>query len=158
MKHKLLIAGSRYHDNALDRVVIMAIEKAKELGLLIVVGDNPLGVDAMVVQLCIGFGVDYAAYGISKQPRNTNIEPSKYINVPLQKNRSAKIMYGQRDQHMIDLADVSLFVWNESSEGTYAGYLYAKRGVNANSAYLVTAKTTKEQLSVIWDSVQKKGQ
>ncbi len=125
-QYRLLIAGSRKATPVMLERAAQAVERAKARGWAILVGDNPLGVDAAVVAACNRFNVNYVCFGISAKPRNQQIRTvqqgglGRYLRV-------AGADYAARDRNMADVADQGLFIWNGESRGTAAGYAYMQQ-------------------------------
>lgn len=120
--YRLFIAGSRYATPAMLRTVHQAVQRAKEQEWTILVGDNPLGVDAAVVRACDELGVDVMVVGIGRKPRNGGSQHpgSRYIQYQAHG-------YVQRDRYLAELADRGLFLWNGISSGTKAAHDYMLR-------------------------------
>jgi hypothetical protein len=103
-QYRLLIAGSRQATPVMLERAAQAVERAKARGWAILVGDNPLGVDAAVVAACNRFHVNYVCFGISAKPRNQQIRTvqqggsGRYLRV-------AGADYAARDRNMADVAD-----------------------------------------------------
>ena len=119
---RLLIAGSR---EASPEMLALAKRKVTQ-GELIIVGDNPKGVDAAVIEECDRLGLEVLVFGITLQPRRGSCLSGRYRQVKIPKNISAAEAYHRRDRQMIDYADNCIFIHNGSSPGTKAGYEYAK--------------------------------
>ncbi len=117
--YRLFIAGSRHATPAMLCVVSQAVQRAQEHGWTVIVGDNPLGVDAAVVRACDELGVDVTVIGIGRKPRNGGSQRpgSRYIQYQA-------YGYAQRDRYLADLADRGLFLWNGVSRGTKAAHDY----------------------------------
>jgi ribonuclease HI len=116
-RYRLLIAGSRHANDAMleyaRRVVARAIENQWE----IVVGDNPAGVDAAVVQECNRLQyVHVIVVGIADKPRNGGVENARYLQIGTS--------YTERDQMMATACQRGLFIWGGKSAGTRTGYDY----------------------------------
>jgi len=119
---RLLIAGSR---EASPEMLALAKRKVTQ-GELIIVGDNPKGVDAAVIEECDRLCLELLVFGITLQPRKGSNHSSKYQQVKVPKNISAAEAYRLRNRQMIDYADHCIFIHNGNSPGTKAGYEYAK--------------------------------
>ncbi len=117
--YRLFIAGSRHATPAMLRVVSQAVQRAKEHGWTVLVGDNPLGVDAAVVYACDELSVSVTVIGIGRKPRNggSQLPGSRYIHYQAHG-------YAQRDHYLAELADRGLFLWNGVSRGTKAAHDY----------------------------------
>jgi ribonuclease HI len=118
-RYRLLIAGSRSANDAMleytRRVVARAIENAWE----IVVGDNPDGIDAAVVQECNRLKYTHViVVGIADEPRNGGVENARYIRIGAS--------YTERDQMMAKSSQRGLYIWDGKSAGTRNGYEYLK--------------------------------
>ncbi len=117
--YRLFIAGSRQATPAMLRTAYHAVQRAKEHGWTVLVGDNPHGVDAAAVRACDQLGVDVTVVGIAPKPRNGgSLRPSsRYICC-----RTSS--YTQRDRYLAGMADRGLFIWNGTSRGTKAVHDY----------------------------------
>lgn len=121
MNKTTLIAGSRHWERQehiivaqyVDRIVKSAISNGER----IIVGDNPKGVDAMVVNSVIFYGYG-TVYGVTPTPR---YNPAKRLNYKVVGTGIANPRYGdyrRRDKHMMDQADLVVCIWNQKSRGT----------------------------------------
>ncbi len=128
-QYRLLITGSRDTSPALLHLARQAVERAKAQGWLVLVGDNPRGVDAAVIDACDDLGVNVLVFGIAPQPRKGSRRPESYWQVDITRREeddfSLLAAYAARDRYMIDLADRVFALWNGTSRGTKAGYDYA---------------------------------
>lgn len=133
----VLIAGSRYASREMLDYARRAVQRAHHLGWTVLVGDNPKGVDMVVVQECRRLKVSVMVVGITNFPRNYGCKHGSYIKVTRDLYRSAGggllNGYTARDRWMVDNAQRCLFIWNGDSPGTKAGYDYAvQRGKEAH--------------------------
>ena len=112
--YKLFIAGSRQATPAMIDTAYRAVQRAKELGWTVIAGDNPLGVDAAVLQACEKLEVPIIVVGIAAQARNG---AEQYIRCPARS-------YTNRDRYLADHADRGLFIWDSRSRGTKNGHDY----------------------------------
>jgi len=119
---RLLIAGSR---EASPEMLALAKRKVTQ-GELIIVGDNPKGVDAAVIEECDRLGLELLVFSITLQPRRGSCRSGRYRQVKVPKTISAAEAYRWRDRKMIEYANHCIFIHNGSSPGTKAGYEYAK--------------------------------
>jgi len=117
--YRLFIAGSRQATPAMLRIAYRAVQRAKENGWSILVGDNPRGVDAAVVRACDQLGVDVTVIGITRRPRNggSHRSTSRYICYQT-------TSYTQRDRYLAGMGNRGLFIWNGASRGTKAAHDY----------------------------------
>jgi hypothetical protein len=129
-----MIAGSRHASQKLLAAVHVAIEVAQQEHLDIIVGDNPLGVDAKAIGLALTAGLSVTIYGTNPNPRiavpvyplmeNCHYKRVLYENFldndPLWEWKALR----QRDRALCMDAAHGYFYWNGSSQGTKAGYTY----------------------------------
>lgn len=136
----ILIAGSRDASLAMLDYVRRVVRRAHQLGWIIVVGDNPLGVDMAVVRECRRLQVKVVVAGIANFPRNGGCKRGEYVKVERDLYRSAGggllSGYTVRDRWMVDNCQRAIFVWNGESPGTKAGYEYAL--ARGKEAHLIT--------------------
>lgn len=133
----LMIAGSRFATREMLDYARRAVQRAHHLGWTILVGDNPKGVDMVVVQECRRLKAKVIVAGIANFPRNYGCKHGSYIKVTRDVYRSAggDLLdgYTARDRWMVDNAQRCLFIWNDDSPGTRRGYDYAvQRGKEAH--------------------------
>ncbi len=120
----ILISGSRHWSKAnmqLDTAHTICkrlVLRASDIDAHIIVGDNPFGVDATVIDYCMLYSVSFMCYGIHVRPRLIGTTP--YIQVD-----SIYRTYAKRDEYMVLLADKVMCVWNGASPGTKHVYDYA---------------------------------
>jgi ribonuclease HI len=128
-QYRLLINGSRDASPALLRLARQAVERARAHGWLVLVGDNPRGVDAAVIDACDALGVNVLVFGVAPRPRKGSQRPETYWQVDVSRREEEDFgllaAYATRDRYMIDLADRVLALWDGTSRGTKAGYDYA---------------------------------
>ena len=119
---RLFIAGSRVAHDEMLAYARRCVARAVTLGWTIIVGDNPQGIDAVVVRELNRLKYkNVIVVGIAAQGRNGGVRGGRYIRCG--KN------YSERDQAMARTADRGLFIWNgnhETSPGTLAGASYMK--------------------------------
>jgi ribonuclease HI len=133
----LLIAGSRDATAEMLDYARRVVRRAHEKGYMIVVGDNPKGVDYAVVQECRRLQAKVIVCGIANYPRNGGCKHSEYIKVERDIYRAGKgrlfEAYHARDRYMADMSDIGIFVWDGESRGTKAGFDYMdRRGKDAH--------------------------
>jgi hypothetical protein len=128
---RLLIAGSRDASPDMLRTATQAVARAKANGWLVLVGDNPRGVDAAVIDACDKMGVNVMVFGVSAQPRKGSRREGSFWRVDTKYEAEDGYVPGQayteRDHYMIALADRCFFIHDGFSRGTKAGYEYAIR-------------------------------
>lgn len=115
--YRLLITGSRDATPDMLDYARRCVERAKERGWEIVVGDAA-GVDAAVIEACCKLGVTYQVYGITPDPRNgpkgfyTRVDATSYLT---------------RDEVMVRRSDRCIAIWNGRSRGTLYTFNYARK-------------------------------
>ncbi|QPC81679.1 reverse transcriptase-like protein [Phototrophicus methaneseepsis] len=133
----LMIAGSRDATAQMLDYARRAVRRAHEKGFAILVGDNPKGVDMVVVRECRRLQIPVIVAGVGNFPRNGECKHGTYVKVHRDTYRASGghllHRYTVRDRWMVDQAQMGLFVWNGDSPGTKAGYNYAtQRGKDAH--------------------------
>ena len=133
----VMIAGSRYATREMLNYARRVVQRAHEKGYVVLVGDNPNGVDMAVVQECRRLKAKVIVAGITNIPRNYGCKHGTYIKVTrdLYRVSGGDLLggYTARDRWMVDNAQRCLFVWNGDSPGTKTSYDYAvQRGKQAN--------------------------
>ena len=133
----VLIAGSRSASRPMLNYARRLVQRAKQCGYSVLVGDNPRGVDNAAVQECRRLRVPVVVCGIANYPRNGGCKHGEYIKVARDTYRAANGHlldgYTVRDRYMVDLCQRAVFVWDGASPGTKAGYDYAvQRGKDAH--------------------------
>ncbi|MBE2271030.1 MAG: hypothetical protein IAE80_22525 [Anaerolinea sp.] len=133
----LLMAGSRYSTRAALTYARRAVQRAHQLGWIILVGDNPKGIDMAVVQECRRLKTKVIVAGVANFPRNGGYWHGSYLKVTRDLYRSAggNLLngYTARDRWLVDNCQRALFIWNGNSPGTKAAYDYAvQRGKTAD--------------------------
>jgi hypothetical protein len=129
-QYRLLITGSRMASPEMLTTAHQAVERAMSNGWMVLVGDNPHGVDAAVIDACDELGVNVLVFGISQRPRKGSQRDGTYWQVDLKRpdddeEQATFAGYAARDRYMVDLADRVFALWNGTSKGTKAGYEYA---------------------------------
>jgi hypothetical protein len=128
-QYRLLIAGSRHASPEMLQTARQAVARAKANGWMVLVGDNPKGVDAAVIDACDEMGVHVMVFGVAAWPRKGSKRAGSYWRVHVKFEQDADYIpgsaYTARDRYMIDLADRCFFIHNGLSRGTQAGYDYA---------------------------------
>ena len=136
----LLVAGSRYATREMQAYTRRVVRRAHQLGWIIVVGDNPQGVDMAVVRECRRLRAKVIVAGIANFPRNGGCKHGEYVKVERDLYRSAGggllSGYTVRDRWMVDNCQRAMFIWNGESPGTKAGYDYAL--ARGKEAHLIT--------------------
>ena len=136
----VLIAGSRSASAEMLNYAQRVVRRAHQLGWVVVVGDNPQGVDMAVVRECRRLKAHVIVAGIANFPRNGGCKYGDYIKVERDLYRSAggNLLggYTVRDRWMIDNCQRAIFIWNGESSGTKAGYDYAV--TRGKQAHLIT--------------------
>lgn len=135
--YHLLIAGSREATAEMLDYARRVVRRAHDKGYVVVVGDNPKGVDAAVVRECRRLKAKVIVCGIANYPRNGGCKHGEYIKVARDIYRGSKgslfEAYHARDRYMADMSDIGMFVWNGFSQGTKAGADYMQsRGKEAH--------------------------
>lgn len=125
---RIMIAGSRYSTrDALD-YARRVVRRAHQLGYTIVVGDNPKGVDMVVAQECRRLKAKVVVVGVTNNPRNSGCSHGNYVKIERDTYRAAGghlfDRYHARDRWMADNSQRGIFIWNDDSKGTKAGYDY----------------------------------
>lgn len=117
---KILICGSRYISDKGLKYARRVVQRAKELGATIIVGDNPQGVDAAVIDEADRLKYTVAVYGAYGKFR----KQSKFCT-----GVRTGGSYSARDRMMVNSLgdnDIVLCIWNGKSSGTYSVFQYAK--------------------------------
>ena len=133
----IMIAGSRYATREMRHYARRVVRRAAQLGHVIVVGDNPKGVDLVVVQECRRLQAKVVVVGIANYPRNGGCKHGSYIKVERDTYRgmggNLLDAYTVRDRYMADMSQLGVFVWDGRSPGTKTGHSYmASRGKQAH--------------------------
>ncbi len=121
-KYRLMIAGSRVANDKMLDYARRCVSHAIDNGWTIVVGDNPKGVDQVVVEELNS--LEYAhviVVGIARNPRNGGVHTGRYIRYGN--------TYTERDQAMAKSSDRGIFIWSgdeKTSPGTKGGADYMK--------------------------------
>ncbi|MEO8391436.1 MAG: hypothetical protein ABI700_00450 [Chloroflexota bacterium] len=136
----VLIAGSRSASPQMLNYAQRVVRRVHQRGWIIIVGDNPQGVDRAVVRECRRLNVKVIVAGTANFPRNGGCKHGDYVKVErdLYRSASGNLLSGYtvRDRWMVDNAQQCMFIWNGESLGTKDGYDYAiARG---KEAHLVT--------------------
>jgi hypothetical protein len=128
-QYRLLIAGSRHASTEMLQTARQAVARAKANGWMVLVGDNPKGIDAAVIDACDEIGVNVMVFGVSTRPRKGSARPGSYWRVDTKFKEDDEGVPGQayteRDRYMVNLADRCFFIHDGLSRGTQAGYDYA---------------------------------
>jgi hypothetical protein len=126
---RLLIAGSRHANADMLHTTRQAVAHARTNGWMVLVGDNPQGVDAAVIDTCDELGVNVMVFGVSARPRKSSCHPGSYWRVDTTARPDDDYVpskaYTERDRYLIDLADRCFFIHDGFSRGTKTGYDYA---------------------------------
>lgn len=133
----IMIAGSRYATRQMRHYARRVVRRAAQLGHVIVVGDNPKGIDLVVVQECRRLQAKVVVVGIANYPRNGGCKQGSYVKVErdIYRSMGGKLLdaYTVRDRYMADMAQLGVFVWDGRSPGTKVGHDYmASRGKQAH--------------------------
>ena len=136
----VLIAGSRSASAEMLNYAQRVVRRAHQLGWIVVVGDNPQGVDRAVVRECCRLRAQVVVAGVANFPRNGGCKHGNYVKVERDLYRGADgnflSGYTVRDRWMVDTCQRAIFIWNGESIGTKAGYDYAL--ARGKEAYLQT--------------------
>jgi hypothetical protein len=116
--YRLFITGSSCATPAMAQAAYRAVQRARQHGWTILVGDRQ-GVDAAVVRACDLLGVEVTIVGIARKPRSV---VSRYPNRRYICYQDAGTR--QRDRYLAGMADRGLFIWNGSSPGAKALHDY----------------------------------
>ncbi len=133
----IMIAGSRYATREMNHYARRVVRRAAQLGHVIVVGDNPKGVDLAVVQACRHLKAKVVVVGVANFPRNGGCKHGSYVKVERDTYRgmggNLLDAYTVRDRYMADMSQLGVFVWDGRSRGTKVGHDYmASRGKQAH--------------------------
>ena len=136
----VLIAGSRDASRAMLDYARRVVRRAQQLGYIILVGDNPRGVDMAVVLECRRLKAKVIVAGISDVPRNRGCWHGSYVKIAPVTYRAMNGRslngYTVRDRWLADNAQIGVFIWNGDSPGTKTGFDYmSSRG---KQTHLVT--------------------
>lgn len=136
-QYRLLITGSRHATPEMLDMARRAVTRAKSNGWMVLVGDNPQGIDAAVIDACDALGANVLVCGTAPQPRKGSQREGSYWQVDVKRrdddDDTLFDAYAARDRWMIDLCDRMLAIWNGQSRGTKAGFDYARQiGKTAN--------------------------
>ncbi len=122
---RVMIAGSRYATPVMLDYAASVVSAIKQHQSSVVVGDAD-GVDKRVVQTCCGLSVPAVIVGLANLPRNGGCDKKGIVRyIKYLPDKYVVHKYSARDRHMVDIADVCVFIWNGESRGTKAGYDYA---------------------------------
>ncbi|MBE7511481.1 MAG: hypothetical protein HS103_01515 [Anaerolineales bacterium] len=151
-QYRLLITGSRHATPEMLDMARRAVTRAKSNGWMVLVGDNPQGVDAAVIDACDALGVNVLVCGTAPQPRKGSQREGSYWQVDVKRRDDDATLfdaYAARDRWMIDLCDRMLAIWNGQSRGTKAGFDYARQiGKTANLVTFEPPQTASTRLPV----------
>ena len=116
---------------------VVFVRRAAQLGHVVVVGDNPKGVDLAVVQACRYFKAKVVVVVVANFPRNGGCKHGSYVKVECDTHRGMGghllDAYTVRDRYMADMSQLGVFIWDGRSRGTKAGHDYmASRGKQAH--------------------------
>jgi predicted Rossmann fold nucleotide-binding protein DprA/Smf involved in DNA uptake len=117
-----MFCGSRYANGRLLDLAHRAVERARELGWHIIVGDAP-GVDAEVIKTsdtCTVLGAFGKLRCETDGSARFSVVPGDYVG---------------RDDILISRADIVVCIWNGKSSGTLRNYARAKK--LGKTAYLI---------------------
>ncbi len=128
----LLVTGSRSISEGGRSYARRVVQRVKEIGGSIVVGDAS-GIDEVVMQECHRLGVACTVVGAYSRLRR---------RTPSCKVVQRRSSYIQRDKYMAKQCDSCLAIWNGSSRGTKATYDFAVE--LGKTAWLKTFKEVRE--------------
>lgn len=124
----IMIAGSRDASGEMLDYARRVVRRAHQLGHVIVVGDNPKGVDMAVVRECRRLKAAVVVVGVANFPRNGGCRHGRYLKVDrdLYRAGGGRLLdkYTVRDRYMADMCGLGMFIWNGDSRGTKLGYDY----------------------------------
>jgi hypothetical protein len=116
---------------------------------MVLVGDNPRGIDAAVISACDEIGINVMVFGVSARPRKGSTRPGSYWRVDTKfKDGDEGVpgrAYTERDRYMIHLADRCFFIHDGLSHGTQAGYDYAVSLAKLADIRVFAVKDKREQ-------------
>jgi hypothetical protein len=150
-QYRLLIAGSRHASSEMLHTAYQAVARAKANGWMVLVGDNPQGIDAAVVNACDTLQVNVMVFGVAARPRKGSKQSDTYwrVDTQFQSDDDDEYVpasaYIERDRYMIDLCDRAFFIHNGYSRGTKVAYDYAISIAKPADIWIFTAKDTKSQ-------------
>lgn len=122
----ILISGSRYWNRhsqgVVSKYIFKRVHSALEREQHLIVGDNPHGVDAIVVDSILNYGASGTVYGVTPEPRYKYARLLRYevVGNPVWNAKYAD--YRRRDKHMVSLANSVIAIWNQESKGTLGVY------------------------------------
>jgi len=133
----LMIAGSRYATREMRDYARKVVRRAHAKGYTILVGDNPKGIDDVVVQECRRLKAKVIVAGVGNRPRNGGCWHGSYVKVASDTYRgmggTLLNRYTVRDRWLADNAHMGVFIWNGDSPGTKTGHDYmVERGKDAH--------------------------
>lgn len=121
---RVMIAGSRYATREMLDYTRRVVQRAHQLGWVVLVGDNPQGVDMAVVNECRRLKAKVIVVGLTNRPRNGGCGQSphgQYIRFERGVYHTAGggmfDRYHERDRYMVDQCDRAVFVWNGDVRG-----------------------------------------
>jgi hypothetical protein len=130
-QYRLLITGSRQATPEMLQMARRAVARAKAQSWMVLVGDNPQGVDAAVIDACDELGVNVLVCGTAPQPRKGSQRLGSYWRVDVKQRNDGEFSafgaYAARDRWIVEMCDQMLALWNGQSRGTKAGYDYARQ-------------------------------
>jgi len=125
----ILFSGSMKATPAMLEYTRRAVNRAIDKGYMVVVGDNPKGVDLEVIKTCFYRGKRFVVVSVNGERRAL-----RHLNQkrPIGSKHTAED-YAERDRAMVDMADEAMFIYNGTSQGTAAAHAYAvKQGIKAH--------------------------
>lgn len=135
----IAFSGSVESTPDMDAYVERAIEKAIQQKNLIMFGDNPNGIDWVILNYIWNnqdrIGEKMWTICVPGNTTDTPRNMARFNQEPVY-NKWRYEQYHKRDCDMVDFADVTIAIWNGKDRGTKAVFDYAK-SIN-RQAWLVT--------------------
>jgi hypothetical protein len=125
----VLIAGCRASTYAMRRYTRQAVWRAHLKNYVLLVGDEPKGIELAVVQECRRIRAKVIVAGTGNFPRNYGCKHGRYMKITrdLYRGAGGNLPDGRtaRDRWLVDSAQICLFVWDGSDPHVKAAHAYA---------------------------------